>query len=228
MPVSDFKVTVIGAINEVRKKSKLSTVTTLDQDSDSIVKLHYLNDVVSEISDYGNWQEMYNEAIVTVAASVRQYAVSGIVVQNINEVAISTRTSPLRKVGIEEIRHLQRVNNLGEPYHWALKGINGEGNPIITVDRWPTTADTSAYFNIGYYQKPSVYTTADASATVPFPGRLVVQGLLTKTILDESDGEPTARYIANLQIYEEMKNESFNRYNGDSGTNTYFKPGRKI
>lgn len=225
MAESDFKVTVIGAINEVRKKSKLSPVSTVDEDSDSILKLHYLNDVISDLSDHANWQELYREAIVSVQTSVRDYAVSGIVVQNIHEVAISTRQSSLRRLDISDMRLLQRNNGVGQPYQWCLKGITSEGNPVITVDRWPSSTDTG-YFNIGYYLKPSVYTTADASATVPFPGRVVVQGLLVKTILDESDGDPGQRYATNLQIYEDMKQQTYNRYNGDSGGDVKFCPAR--
>lgn len=227
MAESDFKSTVLGAINEVRKKTKLPAVDTIDQDSDSILKLHYLNDVIADLSDYSLWQEQYREAIVSVATSVRDYAVSGVVVQNIHEVAISTRKASLRRIDIDQMRLLQRVGNLGTPNHWCLKGITSEGNPIITLDRWPQAADTG-YFNIGYYLKPNVYTTADASATVPFPGRVVVQGLLTKTILDESDGEPTQRYLANVEIYENMKAESYNRFNGDTAGPTYFRPGKRV
>ena len=226
MAETDFKVTVIGAINEARRKSKLSTVATLDADSDSLVKLQYLNDVVSDLSDYANWQELYREAIVSVATSVRDYAVSGVVVQNIHEVALSTRSSPLTRRNIEDIRQLQRMDSTGSPNSWCVKGVTSEGNPKITVDRWPTSNETG-YFNIGYYLKPNVYTTADASATVPFPGRVVVQGLLTKTILDESDGEPTQRYQANLALYESMKDESYNRFNGDTGGTVHFRPGRR-
>lgn len=227
MAESDFKVTVIGAINEVRKKSKLPAVSTIDQDSDSVLKLHYLNDVIADLSDYSNWQELYREAIVSVATSVRDYAVSGVVVQNIHEVAISTRKASLRRIDIDEMRLQQRMGSLGTPNMWCLKGITSEGNPIITVDRWPQTTDTG-YFNIGYYLKPNVYTTADASATVPFPGRVVVQGLLTKTILDESDGEPGQRYVTNLEEYEKMKSEAYNRFNGDTAGSTYFRPGRRV
>jgi hypothetical protein len=220
------RVTVLGAINEVRKKSKLPAVSTLDQDSDSLTKLSYLNDVVSDLSDYGNWQEQYREAIVSVQTSVRDYAVSGVTVQNIEEVSISTRTAALRFIRLDQMRMLQRANNTGGPNQWSLKGTNSEGNPVITVDRWPTTNDTG-YFTIPYFLKPEVYTNADASAEVPFPGRVVVQGLLTKTILDESDGEPTSRYAANLQKFESMADEAYNRFNGDTGGTVYFRPGRK-
>lgn len=221
-----MKVTVIGAINEVRKKSKLPAVSTIDQDSDSLVKLSYLNDVISDISDYGNWQEQYREAIVSVQASVRDYAVSGVTVQNIDEVSISTRTASLRFIRLDRMRMLQRNNALGNPNQWSIKGVNGEGNPVITLDRWPTTNDTG-YLKIPYFIKPEAYTTADASAEIPFPSRVVVQGLLTKTILDESDGEPTGRYAANLQTYMHMLDEAYNRFNGDTGGTVYFRPGRK-
>lgn len=220
------RVTVIGAINEVRKKSKLPTVSTLDADSDSLTKLSYLNDVVSDLSDYGNWQEQYREAIVSVQSSVRDYAVSGVTVQNIEEVAYSQRTAALRFTRLDQMRQLQRNNLTGSPNQWSVKGTNGEGNPVITLDRWPTSNDTG-YLKIPYFIKPEAYTTADASAEIPFPGRVVVQGLLTKTILDESDGEPTNRYAANLQTYEKMKDESYNRYNGDTGGSVYFRPGKR-
>lgn len=227
MAETGFKVTVIGAINEVRLKSKLPAVSTLDADSDSLVKLHYLNDVISELSDYANWQEQYREAIVSVATSVRDYAVSGsIVVQSIHEVAMRGKTAALERLDIDDIRLMQRSNNTGSPNHWALKGVTSEGNPIITIDRWPTTNE-NGYFNIGYYAKPVVYTTADASATIPFPGRVVVQGLLAKTILDESDGEPGQRYATNLQLFQDMRNESYNRFNGDTGGDVYFVPGKR-
>ena len=226
MAESDFKTTVLGAINEVRKKNKLPPVTSVDQDSDSLTKLAYLNDVVADLSDHGNWQELYREAIVSVVASVRDYGVSGVVVQNINEVAISTRTAALPYRNLEDIRQLQRLNSTGAPNFWSIKGTNSEGNPIVTVDRWPTASDTG-YFNIGYYLKPPVYVTADGATTIPFPSRVVVQGLLTKTILDESDGEGGNRFAINNQIYEDMKQQSFNRFNGDTGGTTYFRPGRR-
>jgi len=226
MALTDFKVTVIGAVNEVREKQKLSRVTTLDQDSDSLTKLKYLNDVVADLSDYGRWQEQYREYVVSLQASVADYAVSGIVVQAVHEVAISTRSAELRRVDLDDIRRLQRNGTRGEPTQWSIKGVNGEGNPIITTYPLADTSETTKYFKIAVFEKPNVYTTADASLTVPFPGRVVVQGLLAESILDESDGDPTSRYAANLEKYENMKREAFNRYNGDTGSTVHFRPGR--
>ena len=176
------RVTVIGAINEVRQKSKIPAASTIDADSDSLIKLKYLNDVVSELGDYANWQEQYREYIVSAQTSVRDYAVSGVAVQNIHEVAYSERTAALRRETLDNMRQLQRLRMTGQPNHWTVKGVTSEGGPIITLDRWPTSQETG-YFNIGYYAKVSAYTTADASVSIPFPARVVVQGLLCKTIL---------------------------------------------
>jgi hypothetical protein len=227
MALTDSRISVLGAINEVRRRAKLSPATTVDQDSESLTALSYLNDVVAELSDYGNWQETYSEANLTIATSVREYAVSGVVVQNIHEVSIEDRTAALRFVKLDDIRRYHRLNQVGEPNFWSVKGTNGEGNPVITFDRWPGSNENGKNVNIGYYQKPSVYTTADGSTVIPFPSRVIVQGLLTKMILDESDGEPTSRYQSNLDIYENMAQESYNRYNGDSGSTVFFKPGRR-
>lgn len=226
MAVSDFKVTVLQAVNEVRKKQKISTISTLDADSDALSKLDYLNDVVADLSDFGDWQEQYREYVVSVQSSVADYSVSGIVIQNINEISISTRSSELRRIDLDDMRRLQRNDSRGEPKQWSVKGVNSEGNPIVTVHPLPSSNDASKYFRFALYEKPVVYTTADTGTTVPFPGRVVVQGLLTKAILDESDGEPTNRYVANLELYEEMKKESFNRFNGDMGGSVYFVPTR--
>lgn len=220
------KVTVIGAINEVRRKSKIGPAAAVDTDSDSLLKLMYLNDVVAEIGDFGNWQEMYAEAIVSVQSSVRDYAVSGVNIQSIEEIALSTQQSALTRVDLDVIRQLQRINGTGAPNQWALKGVDSAGNPVITFDRWPTDSD-DGYFNIAYYQRAPVYATADASAQIPFPGRVVVQGLLTKTILDESDGEPTSRYQSNMALYQNMTQETYNRFNGDTGGDAYFQPGKR-
>jgi hypothetical protein len=221
------RITVLQAINEVRRKVKISTVSAIDDDKDALTKLQYLNDVIAEMSDYGNWRELYREVIVSIVANQTDYGVSGVSVQNINEVAISTRSSPLSFVSIDDIRRLQRTNSTGEPTQFSIKSVDSAGNPIITVHPQPNTADASKFFTIGYYLKPPVYATADAGTQIPFPARAVIQGLLTKTILDESDGEPTARYLTNLEAFQNMAQESYNRYNGDTGGNVYFRPGRR-
>lgn len=231
MSLSDQRMTTLQIINEVRRKVKLNPVATLDQDSASVSQLAYLNDVVSEVDDYGDWQETLTEISVTVQSSVQDYEinVSAVpVIHNIHEVAASFRTAELRMVDLDTIRRMVRVRTFGEPTMWAIKGVDSNGNPKFTVSPVPTSAYVSAAstFDLLVYSKPPFITTAQASLVPPFPGKLLVQGLKCKWILDESDGEPTARYQAEKGVYDLMLDESFNRYNGDSGSTVFFRPAR--
>ncbi len=231
MSLSDQRMTTLEIINEVRRKVKLNPVSTLDEDSASVAQLAYLNDVVSEVDDYGDWQETLAEVLVTVQSSVQTYEinVSAIpVIHNIHEVACTWQPAELRMVDLDTIRRMERVRSFGYPTMWSVKGVDTNGNPKFTISPIPTSvvATSGAAFNVLVYSKPPFITTAQATLVPPFPGKLLVQGLKCKWILDESDGEPTARYGAEKQVYDAMLDESFNRYNGDSGSTIFFRPAR--
>lgn len=229
MSLSDQRMTAIEIVNEVRRKSKLNPVTTFDQDTDALTKLAYLNDVVSEISDYDNWQELLRDVTVTAQSSVADYSipVSAVtVVQNIHEVVWDNMPGEMSMVTLDTIRRLQRSRSWGQPTQWAVKGVDSNGNPIVSVSPTPVSAQSGTTFNILVYEKPTFITTAQVSSVPPFPGKLVVQGLLAKVVLDESDGEPTSRYQQVKSTYDDMLRESYNRYNGDSGSTVFFRPGR--
>lgn len=234
MPVTDQRMTVLGIINEVRKKVKLNAVTTVDGDSDSVIKLGYLNDIVSMIDDYGNWQESLRTITVTAQSSVADYSLSsaaftqlGIeVVQNVHSVFFQGYSSEMRMIELDQMRRLQRLPNYGFPTQWCVKGVDTDGNPILTVSPVPVSAQQGNIMTVNLYEKQPFYTTADGATIIPYPGKLLVQGLLAATILDESDGEPTQRYQMNQSIFTNMLDETYNRYNGDSGSTIFFRPAR--
>lgn len=230
MAISDQRMTALEIVNEVRKKSKLNPVTSLNEDSDAVTLLGYLNDVVSEVADYGDWQELLREVTVTVQSSVSDYSIptsAVTVVHHIHEVVYSGRPAEMRMETLDTIRRLGRIRTFGQPTQWGIVGVDGNGNPSFRVTPIPTTAYASGFnFNCLVYEKPVFITTAQTGNYPPFPGKLMVQGLLVKKILDESDGEPTSRYATAKQVYDDMLYESFNRYNGDSGSYTYFRPSR--
>lgn len=229
MAISDQRLTALEIINEVRRKRKLTPVSAMDDDSDALTSLTYLNDVVSEVSDYDNWQEQLREVVVTAVSSVADYSipVSAVtVVQDIHEVVFDDESGEMRMVTLDDIRRLQRTASFGRPTQWAVKGVDGNGNPIISVTPIPVTESAGKLFDILLYEKPTFITTAESTRIPPFPGKLMVQGLFTKMVLDESDGEPTQRYLNVKSVYDDMLYESYNRYNGDSGSTVFFKPGR--
>ena len=234
MAVSDQRLTVLEVINEVRQRVKLNVVATVDADKDSLLKLKYLNDVVSEISDFGDWQEALNQITVTAQSSVADYSlstqaetqVSVMAVQNIHEIVFDTDVSPMQLLDLDDLRRMRRAGSEGSPKHWAVKGTDSVGNPKFSVNPLPVSAEAGKLFTIQIFAKPVFYVTADGAIRPPFPGKLLVQGLYAKTILDESDGEPTARYSNVKNVFDEMLYETYNRYNGDSGGDIWFRPSR--
>lgn len=229
MSLSDQRMTALEIVNDVRRKRKLKPITSFDSDSDGLTSLDYLNDVISEVSDYDNWQELLREVTVTAQSSVADYSIptsAVTVVQNIHEVVFDGRPGEMRMVTLDTIRRLQRTRSFGIPTQWAVKGVDSNGNPYISVSPIPVSAQAGLTFDVLVYEKPSFITTAQTSTVPPFPGVLLSQGLLVKMILDESDGEPTSRYDREKKDYEETLYESYNRYNGDSGSTVYFRPGR--
>lgn len=226
MANTDVKKTILNIFNEVRTKLGLKTITTLTQDSQSTAMIEYLNDVVSEISDYGDWREQIREVIVTASTCVKNYVVdTSAVVKNIHEVAFQGRVAHLRYEDLDTIRRLERTSATGEPRQWTISGVDvSSANPIIRVYPTPGSVENNKTFDILYFQKPPLYTSSDASVIVPFPSALVVQGLLAQSLKDESRGTQTIDYRTEYGIFREMLNEVFNRLNGDTGSNTFFRP----
>lgn len=231
MALSDQRMTALEIVNDVRRKRKLNPITSFDADSDGLTSLDYLNDVISEVADYDDWQELLREVTVTAQSSVADYSipVSAVtVVHNIHEVVFGNQIGEMRMVTLDTIRRLQRTRSFGQPTQWAVKGVDSNGNPYFSVSPIPVSAQDGTTFNVLVYEKPAFITTAQTSAVPQFPGVLLSQGLLVKMILDESDGEPTSRYQREKQDYDETLYESYNRYNGDSGSTVFFRPSRGL
>lgn len=229
MSLSDQRMTALEIINEVRRKRKINPVTSLDADSDSLTCLAYLNDTISEINDFANWQEQLRQITVTAQSSVYSYSIpTGLVtvVQNIHEIVFNNQAGEMQMRDSDTMRRLVRTRSYGRPNQWGINGVDADGNPVFLVSPTPSTNEDGLLFSIAVYEKPTFIVTAQVSAVPPFPGKLVTQGLLAKMVLDESDGEPTNRYQQVKKVYDDMLEESYNRYNGDSGSTVYFVPAR--
>lgn len=218
---------VRDVINEVRLKKKLPAVSALDDDSLSVVMLKYLNDVMSEINDFGRWQEDLASTLVTAQASVSEYSINVTApIHDIAEIAFEDRVSNLRYVSIETMRRLNRSASRGQPSQFTIFGTDSNNNPKFKVSPIPTTAYEGKTFDILYYKKPSIYVTADVSAVITYPKKLVISGLMAKVALDESEGMPTQEYQMYKIEYDNILSETYNRYNSDTGNDVKIKPAR--
>ena len=226
MPITDQRQTVLQIINRVQRKLAINQSTTLTQTSHTVLLLDLLNEVVSECSDFGRWQELYATTDITAQSSVGSYplAVSA-VVHDIYEIVFDNQIAPLEVRSLEDIRRLQRIGSFGVPRQFGVMGTDPvTGNPIFGVYPVPSPVEDGDLFNIAYFIKPPLYTTSDASVVVPLPADVVFQGTYAKALLEDNGGEPTRQFQAAYQEYERMKNDGINRYNADSGTDTYFQP----
>lgn len=225
MGVGDIRYTVLEVVNEVQRKLGL-TESSLAGNKLAVEFVDFVNDICNDLSDYGNWQEMLVSANISCQSSVRDYLIptSGNV-KNIGDIYFTLRTGPMRHVTIEEMRTISRVGTTGTPTQYTIFGTDASsGNPIIRVNPLPVSAQVSGKFSVVYYQRAPLYTTSDAAVIIPFPGNVVVSGVLAKYLLNESGGAPTDRYTKTYQEYLEGRKEALNRFNGDSGWSVSFTP----
>lgn len=210
----------------------VNEITTLNQTKQSTTMIDYMNDIVAEISDYGDWQEMYKEEafpFVTANSSTFDYTFNTSAnIKNLHEVQFGTQIAPMWLVDLDTIRRLNRTNAFGVPTQWGVVGVDNvtTGNLTVRVFPTPVTAQASANFHVAYYKKPALITSADTSAISPFPSRMLSQGLLAYTLRDDERGMQSPQWEQEYAIFQKMIQETFNRFNGDTGSNTFFIPPR--
>lgn len=228
MALEDIRLYVIDIINEVRRKLSINTVSVLTGDKQSLVLLQYLNEVIAECADFGDWPELYKEVIVLASAATATYSLSTTYpIQSIFEVAFDSDPAPLEYREITYMRVLARAaTNNGTPRQFTIKDTDSKGNPKITVHPTPTTAHQTSgkSFNIALYKKPELLTTNDIATRPEFAANLLIQGLYAYALLDENSGEHTSTSKAAFDLYYKIRQQSLNRYTSDTGTDVYFTP----
>ena len=226
------RMTALDIVNEVRRRLGVNTVTLFDSDKHARVLLQLLNEVIAEVNDYGDWQELYQEVLVTASTSVPEYSVrasGGKEVHHILEVAFNDNAGELQNRSIEEIRRLRRAGGVGTPRQFTIKGTDASGNPVLAVHPQPGTSQNNQTFNVALYTKePLLVATTAQTTTVPvFPGNLLVLGLYAKGMLEENGGEPTRQYQMAFAEYQKFLREAVNRFTTDTGSSIRIIPNRR-
>lgn len=226
MASTDVRKDVIGIINEVERKLGVKESSTLTDRSFTKVLLDFLNDTVDEVSDFGDWPQMFREIDVTAATSGSSYAVAvSSNVKNIHEIHFQGQVAPLDQRSISEIRVLQKTSGAGEPRQFCIVDTSAT-DPKFRVYPIPGTNENGKVFDVAYYKKPRLYTTAsaDSSATPAFPSRMLVQGVYAKALLEENGQEPTRQFEIAYQEYIRMRKEAYNRLTVDTGSEFRVNP----
>lgn len=228
MSLANLRFTVLQVVNEVQRKLGLSPTTTLTQNKIATELVDHINDIVDDLSDFGNWMETLSTAKVTAQTSVRDYViqVSG-VIKNIGDIYLSTRRGPLRSLNIDTMRIMTRTTALGQPSQYCIFGVDASsGQPVVRVRPTPDISENGSMFSILYYKKPSQYTIADTNTVIPYPARVVVAGVLARYTLRESGGAPSEMYQVYQQDYTQGRVVALNRFNADTGWDVSFAPAK--
>lgn len=226
MATSDVQLTVLQHINKVERRLETTQSSSIAGKL-ALLLLDLLNEVVAEVSDYGDWQEMFRTVDVTGVASQSTYKITADdEVKNVLEISHSARgISPLQVVDIPTIRRLGRIGSTGSPSQFAIIGVSGTRPKFQT---YPVVGTNQAgqRFTVAFYAKPPLYTSADGSTLVPFPGAVVHLGLYAKALANEAGGEATAQYTTAYTEYLRARKEALNRFTSDTGNTVQFIPGR--
>lgn len=225
MGLGDIRYTVLQVVQEVFRKLGLDQPSSLSTNKLSIQMIDFINDICNDLSDFGNWQETFVSSNVTAVSGRRDYSISTSAnIKNIGDIFFSQRTGPLRFVTPHDMRIMTRVTAVGQPSQFTIFGTDINGNPNLRVRPTPSQNENGALFSVTYYIRTPQYTTADGSAYIPFPGDIVVNGVLAAAILNESGGAPTDRYTKTQENYIIGRKEALNRFNGDTGYDVSFTP----
>lgn len=225
MGLGDIRFTVLQVVNEVQRKLGLTATSSSSTNSQSVLILDFINDVCSDLSDFGNWQEMLVSSNVTAVSGQNVYSIStSSNIKNLGDIYFSDRTGPLRYVTVQDYRIMTRVTSTGSPSQFTVFGTDNNGNPEIRVRPTPSSTEDGSLFSIIYYIRTPVYTTSNDASVIPFPGQIVVDGVLAMALLNESGGSPTDHYTKVYQNYLEGRKEALNRFNGDTGWDINFTP----
>jgi len=225
MGIGDIRYTVLEIVNEVQRKLVLTPTVTLSFNKLAIQMVDFINDICDDLSDFGNWQEMVVSSNVTAVSGQANYSINTSAnIKNIADIYFLPRTGPVQNVNIDQMRMMTRVSSQGSPTQYTIFGTDANGNPNIRVRPTPGANEDGKLFSIVYYIKTPKYETTDANTIVPFPGQLMVQGVLARAILNESGGSPTDHYTMEQKTYLEARKEALNRFNGDTGWNVKFSP----
>lgn len=227
MPISDVRYTVLQVVNEVQRRMALTQTNSLTINSFATKCVDFVNDVVADLSDYGNWQEVMATALVTAVSGQSDYSIqTSAAVKNIGDVFFANQGGALRTVSVQTMRIMTRTTATGTPSQFCVFGVDSNGNPNLRVRPTPAQAEDGQTFSVLYYIAPPRYTTSDSSAVIPFPWHVIVLGVLARAYLDESAGAPTQQYQQYNNDYMAARKESLNRFNFDTGYDVQFAPGR--
>jgi hypothetical protein len=229
------RLTVLEAINEVARRLNLRQLTATTGNSWAQTMIGHLNDVCSDLADFSTWEELMASATFTLVCGQATYQVSTTAsnsaafqqILSIEEVHLSGRIPPLEPISNRnEFRMLIRTNSIGTPSRFCPMDLDGEGNQKVGLFPRPGSTWAGSIAHVHYQVLPPRYEAGtDDAVVVPFPGRVLVAGLVAAAILDEAGGTETQQWKAAHDRYMVARRAASGRRMAKTGDYTRFQPG---
>lgn len=232
MALADTKLTILQIVNEVQRKLSLRATSATTDTAHAKVLVDLLNDVIEDCADTGDWMQLRGSQVVSAVSGQAEYEipVSGTTesIHHLEEIRVSGRSPALDPFfDITNYRQLNSLSSRGRPNQYAVVSEDSRGNPKFGVWPAPGANEDGLRMTVHFYFKPRRYVAGtDDAEILQLPGRLLVQGLLAKAILDENGGAPTPQFQVELAMYEKMKKQALARFTSDTGGTLRIQPGR--
>ncbi len=209
-----FYRTALFVVNSVLNRMGVSQITNLGETAFSITLVELLNDVLNDLNSAAHWPTMYAETSIAIQSSVAEYKLN-IKAQNIEEVAVSGRISPLQMVEREEIRRLSRIRSFGRPSQVCITRVSSL-SPYVRL--YPTP-NTNSNLDIAYYSKVQTIraSAGDNDYVIPFPSRSVIAGLYAAAVLEENGNQQSTEVVAAYKLYQDFRAQDLAAFEYDTG-----------
>lgn len=130
--------TYLQLVNNVLRRMRESTVSSIYENSQSSVVADFVNDARRQVEDAHDWTVLFTDLTFNTAQSDKQYSLTG--TQNratVWDVRNLTMGSFLAEVDPLYIRRSEMISNPGEanPTKWAYDGVDANGDTQIQI--WP-------------------------------------------------------------------------------------------
>lgn len=227
--------TLLEIVNEVNDSLKVRRVASTSANLFTKNMVNQINGVIEDLLDMGTWNELQSSAAFTLVSGQAVYSVATTAnttakwyMHSIQEVAVSGRVPPLEPIADRnEFRMLVRTKSMGTPSQYSVEGVDGLSNPRVGVFPRPGATASGNLARVKYQVAPPRYEAGtDDNVVLPFPGRVLVSGLIAAAILDESGGSPTEQYKMAKMGFGKLANSALGRQTAKTGEFIRFQPGR--
>lgn len=176
--------TYLELVNAVLRRLRESEASTVAESDYSQLIGDFVNDAKRLVEEAWNWSSLRTTQNVTTVSGTNEYALEDFGVRSeVFQVFNETAQYELRKMPLEQIRKNTLAGNAdGDPYNYALSGVDANGDIKIRVYPTPNATATLSVYGV----KRTADLSADADTT-SVPSQLIVQWAYSYALIERGE-----------------------------------------